>query len=119
MTISKEGLLAKCERIYREFTIRSGETIRIQTLTELEKAEIELLMLNNKGSVDVRKLPESKLRTMCACMVDGEGKRLFSDDEWRSLQPLNSSVVAEIYSECLEHIGFEDAEVEELVGKSD
>jgi len=118
-TISKAALLAKCERRYREVPIGGGECCRIQSLTERERADIEFRLLNSKGSVDVRKLPENKLRTLCACMVDGEGNRLFADNEWSQLEALDSGVIAKVYSACLEHIGFEDAEVEELVGKSD
>lgn len=119
MSLTKDKLLAKCQRRYRDVPIGGGEIVRIQSLTEGERAEIETRMFGQDGKVIIGRLPENKLRTLCRCMVDAEGARLFDDGEWQSLRDLDCAVVARIYEACLEHIGFDDDEVAEIVGKSE
>lgn len=119
MSLSKNDLLAKSARRYRDVPIGDGQSVRIQSLNERERTELELRLYSKDGKVDVKRLPENKLRTLCRCMVDGDGARLFDDTEWQEIEAIDSGIVAKIYSVCLEHIGFEDSEVDDLVGKSD
>lgn len=116
MSLNKSDLLARCERRFRDVALPDGGSVRIRSLTEFERSSLELRMFDKSGKVSVAKLPEAKLRTLACCIVDDAGEPLFAEQDWREIQALDSGIVAKIYSACLEHIGFEDEEIEELAG---
>lgn len=69
------------------------------------------------AKVNFQKLPEVKARMLCLSLVEGDGgEPCFDESEWKELQSLDSRLVAKLYSACLEHNGYEDQEIEELVG---
>lgn len=115
----RDKLLALCDRRYCAVQVGEDE-FWIQSLTELERSNHELCTINQKsGNFDYRKLPEAKLRLLCSCLVDGNGgDRLFADAEWAQLQALDSRVVAKLYEASLQHCGWNDEEVEDLVKNS-
>lgn len=121
MTTMRERLLSKTNKRYREVKLPDGDVVTIRNLSERERSQHELQGLNQKtGAFQYAKMPDMKLQMIGLCLVDGETKeQLLSGDEWRQLGDLDSSVVACIYSACLEHNGYEKKEVEELVGNSD
>lgn len=116
MSLSKTELLTRCQRRFIDVSLPDAGVVKLQSLTELERSQLELRMFDKAGKVAVSKLPEAKLRTLAACMVGEDQQRLFTDAEWGDLQSLDSGIIAVIYSACLKHIGFEDDEIEELSG---
>lgn len=121
MTTTRERLLSKNARRYRDVKLPDGDVFTIRNLSERERTEQELQTLNRKtAQTDVSKLPAAKLRMIAACLVDSETKEaVISPDEWQLIGDLDSAVTSRLYAACLEHNGFEDEEVEELVGNSD
>jgi hypothetical protein len=113
----RETLLAKSNRRYTSIDI-DGDVFWIRSLTELERSKQEASMINAKTmKVDFNKLPEAKLKMLCMCLVDGDTKEpLFEVHEWVALQALDARVIAKLYTACLEHQGYTDDDVEELVG---
>jgi hypothetical protein len=113
----RETLLAKTQRRYTTVDV-DGDEFCLQSLTELERSQQESTMIDRKTmKVDFRKLPESKLKMICLCLVDPETKEpLFQSSEWVALQALDSRVVNKLYNACADHNGWEDKVVEELVG---
>lgn len=116
----REKLLRCVDRRFKSVQVPGGETFTIRSLTEKERSDHELRIIDRKTSkVQVSKLPEAKLRMVAACVVDDDTKEpVIQSDEWKMLEPLDSAIVACLYAACLKHNGFEDAEVEELVGNS-
>ena len=113
----REKLLSKTNRRYRMVKI-DGEEYWLQSLTDLERVSLDLIqMYTTTAKVNFQKLPEVKARMLCLSLVEGEGKEAcFDETEWQQLQSLDSRLVAKLYSACLEHNGYEDKEIEELVG---
>lgn len=116
----REKLLAKTHRRYQSIEI-DGEVFWIQSLTDAERVKLDLLQINRKtNKVDFDKLPEVKAKMLCMTLVEGDGgQACFDESEWQQLMTLDSRVVAKLYSECLKHNGYEDKEIQELVGNSD
>ena len=113
----RETLLSMANRRYVSVDIQ-GTQFWLQSLSEAERSYQELVAIDRKsGKVDYTRLPEAKLRMLCLCLVDGEGgDRMFADDEWGKLSALDASVVARLYAAALQLNGYEQDEVQEMVG---
>lgn len=116
----RETILAKSNRRYVSVEV-DGEAFWICSLTEAERSQQELTTFDHKtNKVDLKKLPEAKLKMLCLCLVEGSGgDRCFDVSEWKLLQDLDSRLVAKLYAVCLKHNGYEDDEVEDLVKNSE
>lgn len=119
MSNARDRLLQSTGRRYKTVETKIGP-FTLRSLTEYERSEYELTYLDAKtATVDIRKLPEAKLRLVGLTLVDENEQLMFNDNQWRELESVDSAVIAELYSAALRHIGFEDAEAEELVKNSD
>lgn len=120
MSNQRDKLFNKINKRYHDVKLSDGDVFTIRNLSERERTEHEIGNLNNKGQFDVRKYPETKLKMIGSCLVDSETKeQLLQESEYDKIGDLDSQVVAKLYSACLSHNGYEDDEVEELVGNSE
>lgn len=116
--LNREQLLQKVQRRFRTVDLPDGDAVRIRSLTERERAELELLMFSKDGKVATKQLPAAKLKMICACVVGEDDQPYLTAADVSLLEEMDSGIIARIHSACLEHVGFEDAEVEELVKNS-
>ena len=116
----REKLLAKNSRAYKTVRDPDGDEWTIRSWTEREKAEHELVAVNRKsGGTAWNKLPEARIRAIVLSVVDPETNELvFTDDDVEQLSGVRSAVTSAIYAAILELNGFEQDEVEEMVGES-
>lgn len=116
----RDLLLAATNRRYKIVPTPIGD-FTIRSLTETERSSQELGTLNRKtGQLLVSKLPDAKLAMITAMVVDDDTKEtLFTEADWPGLRKVDSAVIASLYSACLEFVGFDDQDIEELVGNSD
>lgn len=100
----------------------SGRTVRIQSLSELEKSEIDAAAIDyKKGAVKRQAAQLSRARLICACVVDGEGNRVFDTDDRtvrKVAHEMDSRDSDQIYRACVSHVGGIEDDFEELVGNS-
>jgi hypothetical protein len=59
----------------------SGQTVRYQSLSALEKGRLQSAASTKDGTIDQTRLADSEARLLAATLVDEEGHRLFSDRE--------------------------------------
>lgn len=98
-----------------------GLNVRIQSLSELEKARVDAANIDYKrGRVAREAAVLSRARLIVACVVDDAGKRLFSDAQVEQVaKEMDSRVSDTIYRACVKHVGGESNEdFAELVGNS-
>ena len=110
--ITREAFLVKTQRRYKEFVF-DGETYRIQSMTERERADYELSLQNKKqGKIDWER---ARRLFVCRILVDESGNRLLSDEDEALLQPIDGKLIGLLYSEGQSHCGYDRDEVEALV----
>jgi len=109
MTISREKLLSKTQRRYKEFQF-DGDSYRIQSLNEAERAEYEIQLQTTK-KYDWEK---SRRLFVCKTLVDDNGQRLFSDADQESLKQVDGRIVGVLYNEAQKHCGYDQDEIETI-----
>ncbi len=113
--ISRDGLLAKTARRYKELAF-DGETYRIQSLTEAERAKYEIQLQDKKNGYQFEK---SRRLMVCKTLVDESGNRILDDNDADLLKNVDGRVMAMLYSAAMDHCGYDDSEVEELTKNSE
>ncbi len=116
--IGRDGLLGLTERRYK--VVEIGEKrIRIQSLTELEKARLEnKTIMRRSQRLDKDEMDLVRQRLIAACVVDQKGERLFGVGDMEALGRVDGWYIAHLYRECREHVGLDEGELEELVKNS-
>ena len=122
MTIaSREALLKLCKRRYSTVEIPERDiSIRIQSLSEAEKSQYETCLIAKNGRGIMReRLQDDTRRLIALCVVDEEGKRIFSDSDLSAIANLDSYISSRIYDACQEHCGFNKGDIDETVKNSE
>ena len=87
---------------------------RIRSMTEGERGTIEASVLYADDRAAAAKL--LKPRLICACLVDDDGDRIFSDADLDAITGLDSSVTSALADAIEQHCGIKQADIEELEG---
>ncbi len=111
---SRESLLNRTNRRYTEVTV-DGVKYRIQSLTEGEKSRYENSITNSKGSVKL----QARMQLLIATVVDDEGNRLFPSDDYSAMAQVDGALTGKLFNEAIEHCGFQEADIDELVKNSE
>ena len=81
-------------RKYREFeSAHLGKTIRIQSMTELERVGIA------RTCAEGDRRGEEAARSVVVCVVDAAGRRVFTDDQVGEVLSLPTGLIQQIYDE--------------------
>jgi hypothetical protein len=114
-TMSKAALLAKAQRRYTEVAIGDGETVRLQSITELEHSKLEAsryrrVKLGDKTTIELNDeaLEQQPARLLALFVVDEAGERIFSD--WKEAGQLDASISNVLYDDARKHCGLDKAE---------
>lgn len=97
----------------------AGVSVRIQSLSELEKSEIDAAAIDYKrGGVSRQAAKLSRARLICACAVDEDGNKLFPNaDVAKVASSMDSRISDALYRACVLHVGGDaDSDFDELVG---
>ena len=105
---TRETFLRPAQRRHREVTLpTTGETVRLQSLTELERTTYENSRFGRDGKLLPGRLEDGKARLICLCVVDADGKPLLKPgDERIILENMDSADSAFLYDVCWDHVGF-------------
>ncbi len=116
---TKEQLLTRAKRRYTTVTItETGDTFRIQSLTEKEKSDYEATMMSKAGAISRDRLQDAYRRLFVLVVVDEAGNRMFSDGDLADLENVDSLVVARVFQVAHAFCGFEKNDIEDIVKNS-
>jgi hypothetical protein len=102
MTI-RDKLLATCnKRRVAEYNVDGLGEVRLQSLTELERASVE-----KTANEDTTKL---RAMLIAYSMVDEDGNRLFSDEEVGTVLAMDSRFTLPLSTAVLNHLGRDSTE---------
>ena len=117
--LTKEQLLAKCERRYKDFAIPGGGKVRIRSLKSAEIAGWQASLLDPKtGEPCIKRQKTARERLVAVSVVDENGVPIFGKDDLEALNGLDNAVIGKIAAEVTEFNGIDTEYLEETVGNS-
>lgn len=99
--LTRDGLANYVNRRrYREVRLPDGHSLRLQSLTELERQQ-----------ADIGGPPEQlTARYIAKCLVDGEGRRLYADGQIEEVLQLDAQLTIQLDQAILSHVGMRTLE---------
>jgi hypothetical protein len=98
----------------------NGLRLRIQSLSELEMARHDADALSyNRGGVKRSAIENANGRLFVRCLVDGDGNRLFADQDISIFADWDSADTRVLYDAIAEHCGIRQTSEEELAKNSE
>lgn len=113
--ITREKLLSQNTKRYTDRKI-FGEDYRIQSLSEREKADYEIKLQDKKAGMSAKK---ARALFLCRVLVDESNNRLLTDVDVDAVGETDGRIASAIYSVALDHNGYEETDIEELVKNSE
>lgn len=108
--VSAGAFLKPAERRYIEVEVAGFGRVRLQSLTERERAAYERASYDDKGELQMEALGQRKARLVALCAVDDKGFRILGDREVQKLyENMDSAILDAIYEACAEHVNGGDA----------
>lgn len=105
-----------CERRYREVTLPiSGKRVRIQSLSELERARYEAALIDGNGRRIAARVRDQRARLICLCLVDERGDRLLHDTDVDAVLARDSHDDGYLYDQIFDLVGLANPGVEDAV----
>ena len=91
-----------------------GLTVRIQSLSELQKSTYEADLFDSKGKRVAARVVDSRARLIVMCAVDESGKPLFSDADVAAIMGSDGRDVQTLFDALWEHVGFDRTDLAQL-----
>lgn len=115
--VTSESFLKPAKRRYSVVVIPDFGDVRIQSITERERADWERSLYDDKGRYDIKKIAEAKCRLIALCVVDENGHRILSEAEAKRLPDTMDAATADaIFEACKSHVNLEGVETKNLSG---
>ena len=115
--LTKDQILSSEDIGHKDIDVPEwGGTIRIAAMTAAERDSFEAGMIDNKGKSDKNRLLNFRSRFIASCIVDEDGKRLFSAGDVIALGKKSAAPISRIFDECRELNGMTEKDVEEREG---
>lgn len=114
-TLTKDQILAAHDLETRAVEVKAwGGKVNVSELSADASAAFAAATFDEDGN-QIRDGKSWKVKLVAACVVDDEGKRLFSDEDVAALGAKSNSAIAKLYEAAAELNGFgpkakEDAE---------
>lgn len=106
MSDIRDRLLGSVKRRYSTAEVAGLGLVRMQSLTELERAQIEQV-----ASTDVTRM---RAQLIALSLVDDEGHRLFADQEVETILKMDSRLTGELSTAVMLHVGRQDTTEDEV-----
>lgn len=92
----------------------AGKEVRLMSLTGTQRDSFEDKSLVQKGANAKMNLVNMRARLLALCIVDENGKRMFSDIDVNLLGQKNAKVLERLFSKAQEMNGMTEKDVEDL-----
>ncbi|MFC4333860.1 hypothetical protein [Salininema proteolyticum] len=99
-----------------------GGTVRLRGLDGMQRARINGTAIAVRGqtvSIKADALAEQQLRIVCACLVDADGKQLFTVKEFEKLGRKSAEVIERLYQKASELSGLGGEAVDDTAKNSE
>ena len=110
--LNKNEILDAKDTEYVDLYIEAWKgTVRVSTITGKARDRFETSLLNSKNKVTTDNI---RAKLVASCLVDEQGKLLFSEADIEKLGNKNAKVLDQIFAVAQKLNGIGNAEVEEL-----
>jgi hypothetical protein len=99
MTLTRATLGNRTKRKTKDIEI-DGDMVRIQKPTPLEFSQYQMALMDTDGKPNVSKFADAILLLTARMWIDDEGKRLFADDEVKSLGSIDLEFYQQLSEQC-------------------
>jgi hypothetical protein len=99
MTLTRATLGNRTKRKTKDIEI-DGDMVRIQKPTPLEFSQYQMALMDADGKPNVSKFADAILLLTARMWIDDEGKRLFADDEVKSLGSIDLEFYQQLSEQC-------------------
>lgn len=95
---TRQDFLARCgKRRFDEFEVPEFGKVRVRSLTEGERCQLEADQFDEKGRLNKAVTVEIQRRWLVACVVDGEGNQVLTPEDVKTLDEFDSGVSEAIF----------------------
>lgn len=94
---SRESILAKKPRAFRDVETPGRGKLRIRSLTERDLQDVQAANTNKNGTLNLEKSKDSRLRAIVASLVDGEGNLLLTNHDIAALREWDVADVTAVW----------------------
>lgn len=109
--LTKDAILGADDLPSEDVEVKEwGGTVRVRGLTATERDRFEFSLAASKDKPDQT---EVRAQVVGRCLVDGDGKRLFTDKELSKLGAKNAAPVDRLFDKVRELSGMSDRAVED------
>jgi len=111
---TRELLTQRTPRRFTAVPIDGWGTVRIRSLTELERSRFEATIRDKTGQVSSVRMIDLKCRLIVLCVVDAEGNQILQDADITSLREQDSKLTNQLVEAIQSHCGYSDADLGDL-----
>jgi hypothetical protein len=115
--LTRDAILAAADMEADEVHVPQwGGTVRVRALTGEERDAFEEGQLQGKGKNRTVRLANIRAKLVSLCVVDADGKRLFSDADVAALGRKSAAALSAVFDVAARLSGLTEQDVEELAG---
>lgn len=115
MYLTKDAILSADDAQIEDVHVPQwGGTVRLRGMTGAERDAFEGALLNKKGDADPNKLINFRARLVVRCVVDGQGKRLFEDNDAPALGKKSAAAIDVLFEAARRLSGMSDDDMQEM-----
>lgn len=116
MSYVSAAALAGLKFAQRQEDVAIGDVkFRVVGMSEAERIRFDLWMRDKGGEVSNAKLATSRIKLVTMCVVDSEGKPVFSEDDFDLIKSWPSAVTAKLAAASQRVCGLDDEDLENEV----
>lgn len=108
------ALLGQVVRRFATVQIEGLGSVRLRSLTELERSRIEASIRDKKGQVSSAKMLDLKCRLIVETVVDAQGNQVFKNSDIEKIRQQDSKVTNALSDAINAHVGITDEDLEDI-----
>lgn len=116
MTLTRATLGRLAKRATKDIEI-DGEKVRLQRPTPLEFSQYQMALVDKDGKAVFANFADAILLLVARMWIDGDGERLFQDNETKQLASIDLSFYQRLSEECQQFARVSEAAA--VLGESD
>ncbi|MFJ6019779.1 hypothetical protein ACIQFP_10560 [Nocardiopsis alba] len=120
MLLTADAILSAEDRSYEDVEVPEwGGTVRVIGLSGTDRDAWEATMVDAKGQAATVRLQNFRAKLVAKCLVDTNGKRIFTDSQVKDLGQKNGSVLDRLFDKARELSGMMKDAVSDAEGNSE
>jgi hypothetical protein len=113
--LSREDILDVDDKVYEDIEVPEwGGEVRVRGMSGTQRDDYEASILQQNGSDRKVNLANARAKLVARCLVDADGRLLFSADDVRALGRKSARALERVFDKARELSGMTEKDVETL-----